>query len=165
MTTRTEFGYPRKTCACEECSLYCRFMPGTLIPADLARLIPKDVIPTQWAENNLLASPGALVMRDQKLERIRTLVPATKSDGSCIHLTCEGRCAIHENAPFACAFFDHDTPPRDALSVRGLIEVMKAWATNHLYAQIWLHLDALGKKQHPPEVLRQRMQLVQIKRS
>src|SRR6266446_1724770 len=104
--TRTEFGLERTTCACEVCKTNCRFMPGYLIPSDLDRMIPIGVDPLTWAEMNLLASPGALVMKNLQFFRIPTLVPSTKADGSCINLTPEGLCSIHETAPFGCAFFD-----------------------------------------------------------
>src|SRR5262245_26676119 len=108
---RTEFGVPRSTCDCVECVMNCRYMPGHLIPADLDRLLEGVADPGKWAEDNLLASPGALAMNTTtgRTFRIRTLVPAVKPDGSCIHLTEDRKCAIHENAPFGCAFFSCGT--------------------------------------------------------
>ena len=35
---RTEFGFERTACACSECAINCRFIPGYLIPADLDRI-------------------------------------------------------------------------------------------------------------------------------
>jgi hypothetical protein len=32
---RTEFGFERTECACEECIQFCVSLPGSLIPADL----------------------------------------------------------------------------------------------------------------------------------
>lgn len=157
MDKRTEFGQERTTCACEMCVINCRFMPGFLIPADLTRLIPQGVLPTDWAEKNLLASPGALVMQDGRMFRIPTLVPAVKADGSCIHFGTDSGCGIHANAPFGCAFFDHNTPPRDTLSQYGILAVHQAWQNNEIYARIWRHLDRLGKVQQPPDILRERM--------
>lgn len=153
---RIEQGFERTSCSCESCIRNCRFMPGFLIPSDLARMIPAGVVPTEWAEGKLLASPGALVSKDGQLFRIRTLVPAVKLDGSCIHLDAEHRCQIHAVAPFGCAFFDCG-PERGELSHFGLIEVYRAWEDNGLYARIWRHLSREGFEQAAPEVLRQRI--------
>jgi len=158
---RTEFGVQRSTCSCHECATNCRHMPGCLIPSDLDRMIPphvRDVF--GWAEDNLLASPGALVRNTVtgQVFRIKTLVPAVKADGSCIHLTESSLCAIHAAAPFGCAFFDCTLDPRhDTLSVAGMREVQHAHRTNALYSCIWHHLNSKGFRQHPPEVLRARM--------
>lgn len=160
---RNEFGYKRTTCACVVCTTNCRFMPGFLIPSDLDRLLPsngQDL--AQWAEANLLASPGALVMdaATGNQFRIHTLVPATKPNGSCVHLSEQGLCGIHENAPFGCAFFDCG-PERGHLSRNGLIEVMKEWQKplmESIYVFIWIHLWDTGRRQHAPDVLRKRMQ-------
>lgn len=155
---RTEFGYERTICACDECIKHCQFMPGFLIPADLTRMIPPDVVPTEWAEDCLLASPGALVLKAGRVFRIHTLVPAVKADGSCIHLNADKRCDIHAIAPFGCAFFD--CGPYEAQTERshlGLIAVMEAWENNDLYARIWRHLDRTGHRQSKPDILRERM--------
>lgn len=156
---RTEFGYSRTTCACENCKTNCRFMPGFLIPADLERLLPMGTTVNggEWAEQNLLASPGALAIKNGQMIRIRTLVPATKLDGSCIHLSEQGLCQIHENAPFGCAFFDCGPDGRWELSDKAMRSVIKAWTFPSLYMFIWLHLWATGRRQHSPDVLRRRM--------
>lgn len=157
MTERIEFGLPRTECTCRTCRRNCMFMPGFLIPADLTRMIPTDAEPFHWSETNLLASPGALAMKDGEFIRIRTLVPASKEDGSCIHYR-QRRCQIHEISPFGCAFFDCG-PERENVSRKGLIAVMEAWREkNSLYAQIWNHLHSLGKCRESAEVLRERMQ-------
>jgi hypothetical protein len=153
---RTELGFERTTCACETCVKNCRHMPGFLIPSDLARMIPPDLVPTIWAESRLLASPGALVMKAGRVYRIRTLVPAIKPDGSCVHLDTNNRCTIHQIAPFGCAYFDCG-PERGNLSHFGLREVEKAWENNDLYALIWRHLDRQGHTQLSAEILRARM--------
>jgi hypothetical protein len=160
MTTtleRIEFGFTRTDCSCRTCRRNCMFMPGFLIPGDLERMIPVGADPLQWSETNLLASPGAVVrVRETKeLARIPTLVPATKDDGSCIHYR-QRRCQIHDVAPFGCAFFDCG-PERGLLSVDGLIAVSNAWRERSLYARLWEHLDALGKRQECASVLRERM--------
>jgi hypothetical protein len=156
---RTEFGLERTVCGCEVCKTNCRNMPGFLIPTDLARMIPAGIDPLTWAETNLLASPGALVMKGAQLFRIPTLVPSTKSDGSCINLTAEGLCSIHENAPFGCAFFDCG-PERNQLSHSGLTAVYASIFDSmnaSLYRQLWLHLSERGLVQQRAEVLREKM--------
>jgi hypothetical protein len=157
MSERTEFGFERTHCDCRECQINCRFMPGFLIPADLDRMIPANADPYNWAEKNLLASPGAVVMNTATGEtsRIYTLVPAVKKDGSCINLK-DGLCTIHETAPFGCAFFDCG-PERENLSRKGLWEVWKAWQEDGLYARLWKYLQAQKFTQKAPEVLRARM--------
>jgi hypothetical protein len=139
-------------------------MPGFLIPADLSRMIPVDANPLKWAEENLLASTGALVMdsRNGRQFRIFTLVPATKQDGSCVHLTKEGACSIHDVSPFGCAFFDCQSATQEAadLLCRGLLAVQDAFEDAWLYRQIWAHLSLLGRVQRPAEELRREMRRV-----
>jgi hypothetical protein len=151
---RTEFGWERMSCSCKICVANCRHMPGYLIPADLDRMIPPGVDPFTWAEQNLLASPGAIIKssRTGQLRRVPTLVLATKPDGSCINLTPDDRCSIHENAPFGCAFFDCKISRREAndLSARGVREIMAA-NVNSLYHRIWRRLNRLGKVSPAPE--------------
>jgi hypothetical protein len=153
-TARTEFGLPRTMCACDHCRSWCNFMPGCLIPSDLERMIPSGVDPFEWAESNLLASPGALVMKGYRMFRIHTLVPAVKPDGSCIHLI-EGRCNIHAVAPFGCAYFD--CGPDTGVSRMGLIEICKA-GSDDLYPRLWAHLEAKGLTQRSAETLRTRFE-------
>lgn len=133
-------------------------MPGFLIPTDLDRLIPDGTDPLVWAETNLLASPGALVLKDGQTFRIPTLVPAVKADGSCINLTAEGQCNIHEIAPFGCAYFDCG-PERNNLSSSGLNAVYYSIFLNpvSLYRRIWTYLADRGLTQKHAEVLREKM--------
>lgn len=182
---RTEFGYWRSVCDCRLCRLNCEVMPGFLIPADLTRMIPLEcnkchrpmkgstawdgacecggliqtVDPFRWAEENLLASLGALVLIDGEPIRIPTLVPATKSDGSCIHLTALGMCNIHADSPFGCAFFkgcETQMPP--GLLEQGLSAVADEMQDPRtLYFQLWIHLSYKNKESEPPELLREKM--------
>lgn len=155
---RKEFGVSRSSCACGDCQVNCRFMPGYLIPADLPRMIPRFSDPFQWAETNLLASPGALVIQAGVQRRIPTLVPAVKEDGSCIHLSEQGLCNIHLVAPFGCAFFScTDGPESFELSAMGLHAILDDEAAGGLYTQLWSRLTQLGKVQQRPDVLRERM--------
>lgn len=120
--------------------------------------MPVGVDPFAWAEKNLLASPGALVMKNFQTFRIPTLVPATKADGSCKNLTPEGLCSIHENAPFGCAFFDCG-PERGPLSSNGLMTVYQSFFldADSLYRTLWMHLAERGHVQKSAEVLREKM--------
>lgn len=160
---RTEFGFPRTVCDCKECTLYCRYIPGYLIPADLDRIhqyLAPDEDLYAWARRYLLASPGAKVAQRGGIFRIRTLVPARQARGACTLLTVENRCAIHAVAPYGCGFFDsHMTPSEaDRRSLRGLHAVLEAWASGNLYPQIWVALDRAGLKAPAPEFCRRQLQ-------
>lgn len=158
---RTEFGVARTVCACRACVANCRFIAGSLIPADLHRvseyLGESDL--TRFAFDNLLASPGAIIYSRGGLIRIRTLVPARRSDGACRFLTAEDRCSIHAVSPYSCAMFDHSQSREeaDALSLRGLMEVAKAWQRGELYARLWLMLYHTGRIAPSPSAARARM--------
>ena len=156
--TRTELGFKRTICGCTLCVTNCRFIPGFLIPADLERLMP-DEHPHEWAETNLLASPGALVMKDGQTYRIPTLVPKTKPDGTCINLTDTGKCAIHEVSPFGCAFFDHTMSKAegDRLLHPALREIALAWSHTSLYSVTWTYLNSKGLVQKHSTELRAKM--------
>ena len=134
------------------------YLPGFLIPSDLERMIPADADPLAWAELNLLASPGTLVMKNGNVFRIPTLVSATKPDGSCIHYQ-KRRCAIWENSPFGCAFFGCvDKEEDERLSHAGVSAVYKEQQDEQsLYSRIWRYLWDLGKRQDPIDEIRARM--------
>jgi len=123
-------------------------------------MVPADAEPFAWAETNLLASPGALVMKGRTQFRIPTLVPAVRADGSCKNLTPEGLCAIHEISPFGCAFFDcHGGPGQDHLANIGLQAIYKSMFVDlhSLYRRLWTHLAERGLVQQAAEVLRAKM--------
>jgi hypothetical protein len=164
---RTAFGFSRTVCACPDCTLHCRHIPGYLIPADLERIhqhLAVDADLCAWAKEHLLASPGELVVRQGLVTRIPTLVPARREDGTCIFLTDAGQCHIHPVAPFGCAFFDAHQPPSDAdrCSKRGLHAVLQAWIANELYARLWLALAEAGRVAPAPEVARRQLGQVAI---
>jgi Fe-S-cluster containining protein len=158
---RTEFGVARTVCACSACVANCRFVPGALIPGDIQRIAEHldESDMTRFALDNLLASPGAIIYTRSGLVRIRTLVPARRTDGSCRFLTDEDRCSIHAVAPFSCALFDckQSREEADALSLRGLMEVARAWQRGDLYAQLWLMLYHAGRIAPSPIEARARM--------
>jgi len=121
-------------------------------------MIPAGANPYEWAENNLLASPGYVVMSQETGEvfRIGTLVPAVKTDGSCKFFVA-GLCAIHENAPFGCAFFGCGCD--ESVAGPGCAAIYDAIRKpDELYFRLWAHLAYKGLIQPGPEVLRQRWQ-------
>jgi hypothetical protein len=159
---RTEFGFARTVCACHECTLNCRHIPGYLIPADVERihqhLAPSEDV-DEWIRQHLLASLGAVVLCNDQVVRILTLVPARRPNGACIFLTEDDRCAIHFVAPFGCAFFDAHQPTEEAdrRSKRGLQSVMAAWNTSDAYGRLWVKLALAGLMAPKPEVARQQL--------
>lgn len=158
---RTEFGIARTECYCRACVVNCHFVLGSLIPADFHRIAEylneSDLM--RFALDNLLASPGAIIYTRTGLVRIRTLVPARRAGGACIFLTAEDRCSIHAVSPYSCAMFDckQSKEEADALSLRGLTEVAKAWQRGDLYAQLWLMLYQNGRIAPSPIEARARM--------
>jgi len=76
---------------------------------------------------------------------VPTLVPARQANGHCHWLFAE-RCAVHDNAPFGCAFFDAHMTPAEA--DRRAAATMQARredaAANGLYYRVWLHLCQRG---------------------
>lgn len=81
----------------------------------------------EFAFQNLLASPGAIVMQAGRVFQIPTLVPRRKPDGSCIFLDENDRCRIHEVSPFGCFSMDTEvlTPEgwttRESLSLGTMV--------------------------------------------
>jgi hypothetical protein len=160
-TERTEFGVARTVCACSICVSNCHFVPGSLIPTDIHRiseyLVESDL--TRFAFDNLLASPGAIIYTRSGLIRIRTLVPARRTDGACQFLTAEDVCSIHAVNPYSCGWFDcrQSKEEADALSLRGLMEVARAWQQGGIYAQLWMMLYQAGHIAPSPIEARARM--------
>lgn len=135
---RTEFGLTRVVCDCKVCSRWCKAVPGYLVPSDLGRLIPADTDPYQWADEHLRASIG-LKFGDIW---IPSLVPAKQENGHC-HWFINNRCAVHENAPFGCAFFSdckHSPAEADQISAIGRAARGEAFQSDTLYARIWRYL-------------------------
>jgi len=157
---RTEFGFPRTTCSCSACANNCRNLPGMLIPDDVPRIARQlgytDVM--EFSRENLLASPGAIVLRDNQQERIPTLVPQRGADGACKFLQ-NDLCTIHSVSPYGCAFFsEHESRAvGDKKSILGLVHITRDHQTNGRYSRIWSMLDSTNLKAIPPETIRQRM--------
>lgn len=154
---RTAYGYERTVCDCETCTTNCKVMPGCLAPGDLDTMIPAGADPFLWSESNLLASPGAVVAKNGQIFTIPTLVPASKPDGSCIHLSPEGLCQIHEISPVGCAFFDCGPDRRDGLMEQLLSDIYIAHQSHQLYWHLWVHLAYKGLTREAPAILRERM--------
>jgi hypothetical protein len=133
---REMFGFRRTECACERCQVYCRHMPGTLDPSDLPSLCGEGQDSFVWAEQHLRA------LIDQPYP---TLVPARNNLGHC-HWHFDGKCAVHDKAPYSCAFFDaHMSDTEVARRVAATVQACKDdAAANGLYYRIWLHLRGKG---------------------
>ena len=155
-------GHWRTICNCDLCAINCRFIPGYLLPEDL------DYIATflgysklsEFAEKNLLASPGAIVIKNGRLCRIRTLVPVRNDRGWCRFFD-GSLCTIHPVAPFGCAFFDshQEQSESNAISAKGLQIIAGLWEDQprSLYCQIWNDLHGRGMRAPAPEECRDRM--------
>lgn len=133
---REQYGFRRTQCACELCRAPCRHMPGSLDVADLLRLCPPNQDPFRWAEDHLRA------LTDKAFP---TLVPARGLDGHC-HWLFEGKCLVHADAPYSCAFFDaHMTEAEIARRSDATIDARRAdGQQNGLYYRVWLHLCRKG---------------------
>lgn len=161
---RVEFGFERSVCACRECTINCKFIPGYLVPADIERISRHLGYsnPVTFALENLAASPGATVMKDGRVFQIPTLVPRRKEDGSCKFLDENNRCTIHAVSPYGCAFFDVHQADEEAnlRSSRGLQEIARHWAGGakvSAYVLLWRLLDAAGFRAIPAHVARARL--------
>jgi len=161
LETRTEWGFSRTECACEECAINCHYIPGYLIPTDLeaiaGRLGYADLV--KFAMENLLASPGATVLVDGQVAQIPTLVPSRRPDGACRFLDADNRCSIHAVSPYGCAFFDcrQSRGEADIRSCRGLQAIAHEWSVGGLYARIWTALHIAGFQAPSPTTARARL--------
>ena len=160
---RTEFGFERTVRGGWEEVLNCQHIPGYLVAADIERMAAAcgatDVL--AWAKENLLASPGALVMDQQGRQyRIPTLVPARNACGHCKFLTADKLCGIHASSPFGCAFVD-TTMTREQVNVRSeaaLRDVARSWRDgDDGYSDLWMILEAMGRVAPGPEESRKKL--------
>lgn len=117
--------FERTTCACDQCKVPCRHMPGCLVPGDLEAIkeylhIKDGIEHTEWIYENFRASQGAKVLRKitgnptPEIREVPSIVPAQKPDGSCVFLDDHGRCEIHPVSPFGCAYHDMHMGAEDA---------------------------------------------------
>jgi Fe-S-cluster containining protein len=152
---RTTFGFHRTECACAECALNCRFIPGYLILTDLAAIADQLGYENllAFALENLLASPGATVMANGELFQIPTLVPARQANGACKFLTVDNRCAIHAVSPYGCSHFDvhQSNAEADERSLVGLYAIAREWKASGLYARLWMSLHEMKQRAPAPQ--------------
>ncbi len=150
---RDEFA--RTTCACSKCLAACQSMPGMLIPGDVERIADLLQIPPEdravWALDHFQASEGALVAQAGRAFRIPTVVPAARPDGSCIFLTSDGRCGVHAQSPFGCAYNDmhQDAATGNRVSAAGLRAIAADFAQGGDYGQLHMALSATGRTALP----------------
>jgi hypothetical protein len=133
---REQLGFRRTVCGCAFCQAPCRHIPGALDVADLPRLCPADQDVFAWAERHL----RALVDRPAP-----TLIPARQANGHC-HWHYEGKCAVHESAPYGCAFFDtHMNESEVERRWTATVQARQEDAANDgLYYRVWRHLCRKG---------------------
>lgn len=164
---RITFGFHRTACACAECVLNCRFIPGYLVPTDIAAIAHhlgyENLL--AFALENLLASPGATVMANGELFQIPTLVPARHATGVCKFLTAENRCAIHAVSPYGCSHFDvhQSNAEADRRSITGLKAIAREWAIGGLYVQLWRALFSVGRLAASPAEAKRQIKLALLK--
>src|SRR5262245_66664636 len=105
---RTELAFVLTVFDCKACKINFEFIPGFLLPSDIPRIAEHLGYsnPVEFALDNLLASPGAIVVDRGQIRRIRTLTPARRQDGACLFLDEEHRCRIHRVSPYGCSHFD-----------------------------------------------------------
>jgi hypothetical protein len=86
---KTKFGFERTVCDCGACKINCKFIPGFLLRSDIRRIAEhlRYSNPVEFPLDNLLASPGAIVMDHGQIRQIRTLTPARRQDGACLFWT------------------------------------------------------------------------------
>ncbi len=133
---REQHGFQRTRCACAFCAAPCRHIPGSLDVSDLERLCPEGQDLFAWAEEHLRAVPD---------KPFPTLVPARGLDGGC-HWYFDGKCAVHEAAPYGCAFFDvHMSEEEAGRRAAATIQARREdAAAGGLYHRVWLHLCRKG---------------------
>lgn len=166
---RTEFGFERTVAAGPLEVLNCQYLPGYLIAADIERMAiavgMSDVV--KFARENLLASPGAVVIREGEVFRLPTLVPARQANGHCKFLTEEGMCRIHADAPFGCGFFDTTMPEPEAnqRAQAGMLDLWTSWheERNDGYVDLWNILNLQGRDGPEPSEQRSLLQQAAIK--
>jgi len=146
-------------CSCTDCQRPCQHMPGMCVPGDAERIMDFLGLPMTQAPKWFNASPGAKVGTvDGRTWRIGTIVPAVKSDGSCVHFNqSTGKCQIHEVAPFGCRYFDWHMSKEegDQRSCFGLAIIPNADG----YKALRERLIAVGSVTVPPEIARERMEV------
>lgn len=147
----------RTKCNCKNCSIFCKIMPGYLVPDDIVNMVNNLFFPVyetieSFLEEMFRASPGALVIKDRNLIRINTIVPSRNKNGYCYFLEEDGKCSIHEYSPWGCRMVDsHMTKEEgDKISEEGLKQIIYCES----YQKIWNYLNSKNLTSKPPEELR-----------
>lgn len=151
---RRRYGFARTSCACRRCTISCEHVPGALCPEDLevvaGHLGFADV--TAFAREHLSASEGVTITVAATGERLslRTLVPASRADGSCTFLEC-GRCRIHAVSPYGCAFIDAHQGDREyAVRADALYRALyDDLIGDGPYVRVWRDLHSAGRRAVP----------------
>ena len=135
-SSELRYGFPRTRCGCDYCSAYCRHVPGRLDVSDPLRLCPQGQDVFTWAEQHLQA------VVDRPYPK---LVPVKQANGHC-HWYVDGKCSVHENAPYGCAYFDaHMSSEEVERRSRAANQASYDDAVaNGLHARIWRHLRDRG---------------------
>lgn len=165
-TERTEFGFERVRCSCDACAKPCQSVSGMLVPMDVLRIASAlgysltEAGLLAFAREHLQASPGALVLAQGQVKRVKTLVPRRTETGACHWLDAAGKCSIYDVAPYGCAFFDLHMSYEEGMarSVAGLEDVLNAILRGGPYLELWQQLEAEGKKAAAPEIARREKQ-------
>jgi len=112
-----------------------------------------------WALAHLAASPGARAMRRGQIIQIRTIVPRRLEDSRCHWFTQDGRCEVHVNAPFGCAFFDCTMTKEegDQRSNPAHAAILEDWLAEGPYSQTWQMLHEAGRTVEGSTAARERM--------
>jgi len=154
---REQFGFGRTVCGCAVCAAFCRHIPGSLDVADLSRLCPPGQDVFVWAEQHLRARTD---------KPFPTLVPARRANGHC-HWLVDGQCAVHDHAPYCCAFFDsHMDSSEVTRRYAPTVQARRAdAASNGLYYRVWLHLCQRGLIDTPGNRAAVALDLGRIQRS
>ena len=94
-----------------------------------------------WAREHLRASQGFRVVNPMTgtMLQIPSLVPAKQANDHCHWLQPDGRCGVHENSPFGCAFVDQHMKDKVAekRNEAGRLARMEDFAAYGPYSQVW----------------------------
>jgi len=152
----------RTICDCKQCSVYCKIMPGYLVPDDIVNIANNFFFPIyetieSFFEEVFRASPGATIMVNSIIFKIPTIVPSRKKDSDdCYFLEDNGKCSIHEYSPWGCRMADsHMTREEgDIISKIGLAQILNSEG----YIKIWNYLNSKNLISKSPEELRKKIQ-------
>jgi len=138
------------------CTSFCKTYPGFLIPSDVGPVLEAA---QAKPEEVLVASEGSLVIYRGEMQRLGTILPAHKPDGSCVFLDENDRCKIHAAAPYGCAYTDFHMSDLEGRSVSaaGLQTLMEPSPELQEYRKIREQLQSAGKVAQPLAVRRQAM--------